>query len=129
LFCKILTTTRRFSACPSAVFIVTYPRLAAGSALSRTAGPCSAAPSSETPSIPPDVGLQTNLRALGVTLVRDSRPNRFYPIKGTAIDFTGDFFANGLGSKYSFHSYNFTFNKYASLFCSVSRKNVPNIGD
>jgi outer membrane protein assembly factor BamA len=31
------------------------------------------------------------------------------------IDFTGDFFANGLGSKYSFHSHKFTFNKYVSL--------------
>ena len=31
------------------------------------------------------------------------------------VDFTGDFFADGLGSKYSFQSYNFTFNKYVSL--------------
>jgi hypothetical protein len=71
--------------------------------------------SGETAPIPPDTGLNTNLRALGVTLVRDSRPNRFYPNKGSVIDFTGDFFAEGLGSKYSFQSYNFTFNKYASL--------------
>jgi hypothetical protein len=71
--------------------------------------------SGETPPIPPNIGLQTSLRALGVTLVRDSRPNRFYPVKGSVIDFTGDFFADGLGSKYSFQSYNFTFNKYASL--------------
>jgi hypothetical protein len=33
--------------------------------------------SGETAPIPPDTGLNTNLRALGVTLVRDSRPNRF----------------------------------------------------
>ena len=71
--------------------------------------------SGETPPIPSDTGLHTNLRALGVTLVRDSRPNRFYPSKGSVIDFTGDFFANSLGSKYSFQSYNFTFNKYISL--------------
>jgi Omp85 superfamily domain len=71
--------------------------------------------SGEVPAIPPDVGLHTNLRALGFEVVRDSRPNRFYPVKGSLTDFTGDFFANGLGSKYSFQSYKFTFNKYFSL--------------
>jgi hypothetical protein len=39
--------------------------------------------SRDTPSIPPDVGLHTNLRALGFEVLRDSRPNRFYPVKGT----------------------------------------------
>ena len=65
--------------------------------------------------IPPDVGLHTDLRALGMEVSRDSRPNRFYPLKGSVIDFTGDFFAHNLGSKYSFQSYKFTFNKYVSL--------------
>jgi len=69
----------------------------------------------ETPPIPADTGLDTQLRALGVTLTRDSRPNRFYPVEGSLIDFTGDFYANSLGSKYSFQSYNLTFNKYFSL--------------
>ncbi len=69
----------------------------------------------ETPPIPPDVGLHTDLRALGMEIWRDSRPNRFYPLKGSVIDFTGDFFAHDLGSKYSFQSYKFTFNKYWSL--------------
>ncbi len=64
---------------------------------------------------PPDVGLRTNLRALGFCLQRDTRPNRFYPTTGTFLDFTADFFSEGLGSKYSFQSYKFTFNKYASL--------------
>jgi Omp85 superfamily domain len=68
-----------------------------------------------TPPIPPDVGLSTNLRALGVELSRDSRKNRFYPLQGSVVDFTGDFFANALGSKYSFQSYKFTFNKFASF--------------
>jgi len=67
------------------------------------------------PAIPPDVGIHTNLRALGFEVVRDSRPNRFYPLKGSLIDFTGDFFGKDLGSKYSFQSYKFTFNKYSSL--------------
>jgi len=71
--------------------------------------------SGKTPPIPPDVGLNTDLRALGMEIWRDSRPNRFYPLKGSVIDFTGDFFAHNLGSKYSFQSYKFTFNKYWSL--------------
>jgi len=71
--------------------------------------------SGDTPPIPPDVGLNTNLRALGMEVVRDTRPNRFYPVKGSLADFTGDFFAHSLGSKYSFQSYKVTFNKYWSL--------------
>ena len=71
--------------------------------------------SEQTPPIPPDVGLHTDLRALGMEVWRDSRPNRFYPLKGSVVDFTGDFFAHDLGSKYSFQSYKFTFNKYTSL--------------
>ena len=51
----------------------------------------------------------------GIEVWRDSRPNRFYPLNGGVIDFTGDFFAHDLGSKYSFQSYRFTFNKYLSL--------------
>jgi hypothetical protein len=69
----------------------------------------------EPPPIPPDTGLKTNLRAIGLEVLRDSRPNRFYPTKGTLIDFTADFFSQGLGSKYSFQTYGFTFNKYWSL--------------
>ena len=67
----------------------------------------------QTPPIPPGVGLETNLRSIGVEALRDSRPNRFYPTKGMLLDFTGDFFSQGLGSKYSFQTYKFTFNKYA----------------
>ena len=64
---------------------------------------------------PPNLGLETSLRALGAHLQRDSRPNRFYPRNGMLLDFTADFFSEGLGSKYSFQSYRFNFNKYASL--------------
>ena len=64
---------------------------------------------------PPDVGLRTSLRSLGFRLQRDTRPNRFYPTTGTFLDFTADFFSQGLGSKYSYQSYKFTFNKFASL--------------
>ena len=44
-----------------------------------------------------------------------TRPSRFYPTTGTVSEFTSDFFANGLGSKYSFQSYRAMFNKYGSL--------------
>ena len=64
---------------------------------------------------PPDVGLQTRLTALGFHINRDTRPNRFYPEKGTLFDFTSMFFSDALGSKYSFESYRFTFNYYRSL--------------
>jgi len=70
---------------------------------------------SDTIPPPPDVGLQTNLRSLGAHLQRDTRPNRFYPRTGMLLSFTADFFAKGLGSKYSFQSYRFSFSKFASL--------------
>ena len=64
--------------------------------------------------LPPDVGLDTNLTAVGFRLNRDTRPNRFYPSGGTFLDLTADFFSQGLGSKYSFQSYKLNFNKYWS---------------
>ena len=68
-----------------------------------------------TEQLPPDLGLHTTLTAIGVPLKRDTRPNRFYPTNGSSLDFTADFFAQGLGSKYSFQSYEFAFNKYFGL--------------
>jgi hypothetical protein len=65
--------------------------------------------------IPPDVGLHTNLTALGVRLLRDTSPNRFYPTSGSYFSFTSDFFSQSLGSKYSFRSYKTRFDKYWSL--------------
>ena len=67
------------------------------------------------PDPPPDIGLHTSLRALGVRLNRETTPNRFYPTSGTLLDFTSDFFSEALGSKYSFQAYRITFNKYGSL--------------
>jgi outer membrane protein assembly factor BamA len=65
--------------------------------------------------IPPDIGVHTALTAIGAELSRDTSPNRFYPTSGTNFAFSADFFAQGLGSKYSFQSYKTTFSKYASL--------------
>jgi hypothetical protein len=65
--------------------------------------------------IPPDVGIETTLTAVGAQLTRDTVPNRFYPTSGTFFTFTSDFFSEALGSKYSFQSYKTTFNKYGSL--------------
>jgi len=67
------------------------------------------------PPIPPDVGLHSNLTALGIRVVRDTRPNHFYPTAGTKLEFTSNFYAKALGSKYSYQSYQFRFNKYWSL--------------
>ncbi len=64
---------------------------------------------------PADVGLETKLTSLGARLLRDTRPNHFYPTTGMLLDFTSDFFAQALGSKYSFQSYRVTFNKYGSI--------------
>lgn len=67
------------------------------------------------PPIPPDVGIQTALRSLGVRIVRDTRPNHFYPLSGSKLEFTGDFFSQALGSKYSFQHYILTWDQYFSL--------------
>src|SRR5246127_2078575 len=64
---------------------------------------------------PPDLGIHTTLRALGLRLNRETSPNRFYPTSGTLLDFASDFFSQALGSKYSFQAYRFMFNKYGSL--------------
>jgi outer membrane protein assembly factor BamA len=64
---------------------------------------------------PPDIGIQTRLTAVGFHANRDTRPNRFYPEKGTLFDLTSMFFSDALGSKYSFESYRFTFSYYHSL--------------
>jgi hypothetical protein len=69
----------------------------------------------ELPNLPSDVGLHTVMRALGLRMIRDTRPNQFFPTAGEKIEFTGDFFMQSLGSKYSFQAYRFTFNKYKSL--------------
>jgi len=64
---------------------------------------------------PPDLGLHTALRALGLRLNRETTDNRFHPTSGTLLDFTSDFFSEALGSKYTFQAYRFTFNKYGSI--------------
>jgi hypothetical protein len=64
---------------------------------------------------PPEIGLHTNVTAIGARLTRDTRPNHFYPVSGTFFTFTSDFFSQELGSKYSFQSYRTAFDKYWSL--------------
>jgi hypothetical protein len=74
-------------------------------------------PTSDTSAVtdPPDLGLHTALRALGLRLNRETTANRFYPTSGTLLDFTSDFFSEALGSKYTFQAYRFTFNKYGKI--------------
>lgn len=79
----------------------------------------------------PEPYLNTNVKAFGARLLRDSRPNRFYPTAGTLFDFRSNFFyvspnagivsittgsSQSLkGNDFSFQSYRLTFNKYDSL--------------
>ena len=65
--------------------------------------------------LPPDLGIQTTLTAIGARLTRDTSLNRFYPVSGTFFSFTSDFFSQTLGSKYSFQSYRTSFSKYWGL--------------
>jgi hypothetical protein len=74
--------------------------------------------------------LAGHAKALGLRLLRDTRPNRFYATGGTLTDFSANFFGissnlqvagGGFPSQqvrskhYSFQTYRFTFNKYESL--------------
>jgi Omp85 superfamily domain len=68
----------------------------------------------DTP-IPPDLGAQTTIRSIGLHVKRDTRPDHFYPVKGTLTDFTADFAMQAIGSKYTFQSYKLTFNKYVTV--------------
>jgi hypothetical protein len=67
------------------------------------------------PPLPPGFGIENEMRALGLRMIRDTRPNQFFPTAGEKLEFTADFFMQSLGSKYSFQSYRLTFNKYRSL--------------
>jgi hypothetical protein len=73
--------------------------------------------------------LNTSPHAGGVRLLRDTRPNRFYPTAGTLFDFSTNFFSasstlgttSGLAPNlapsktYTYQTYRIIFNKYASL--------------
>jgi hypothetical protein len=72
-------------------------------------------PNESNQPLPPDVGLHTQLTAIGFRLTRDTSPNRFYPTQGTYFVFTSDFYSPDWGSKYSFQSYKGSFDKYWSL--------------
>jgi len=70
---------------------------------------------SNIPPLPPDAGINTALIALGFRVVRDTRPNHFYPVAGSKLEFTADFFSQALGSKYSFQHYKLNYDKFWSL--------------
>jgi len=71
--------------------------------------------SGKTPPLPSDLGIHTTLRALGIRVVRDTRPDHFYPVTGSKVEFTADFFSEALGSKYTFQRYKFNYDKFVSL--------------
>jgi outer membrane protein assembly factor BamA len=53
--------------------------------------------------------------ALGLRVLRETRDSTFYPTRGGQLDLVGDFFAQSLGSKFSYQSYSFSFNRFSSL--------------
>ena len=77
----------------------------------------------------PQAALNTSPDAVGVRLLRDTRPNRFYPTAGTLFDTSVNFFSANQnlgttsevtpnparGKVYTFQTYRIIFNKYASL--------------
>jgi Omp85 superfamily domain len=63
----------------------------------------------------PDAVLESKTAALGPQLMRDRRDSPFYPRKGSVFKAGADFFAKGLGSKFSYQAYQVAFNKYATL--------------
>ena len=87
------------------------PRLTTGSSFI-TVGKLS---NPDIPPIPPDVGLHTNLRAIGVRTVRDTRPNHFFPTSGSKFEFTADFYAQAIGSKQTFQQYKLHFDQYLTV--------------
>jgi hypothetical protein len=66
------------------------------------------------PGLPPlDVGF--NLRTMGLKIERNTTTNHFYPVSGTSTEFSVDFFADALGSTFTFQTYNLALNAYRSL--------------
>jgi hypothetical protein len=83
----------------------------------------------------PPIDLQAVSAALGFHVQRDKRDSTFYPTKGSLFDFTGDFFANGLGSRRQYQTYRVSYNgfytlapkqilAYRGMICSANQ-NVP----
>jgi outer membrane protein assembly factor BamA len=61
------------------------------------------------------VELKSTASSMGVHIQHDLRDSQFYPAKGTLIDIVGDFFQGNFGSDFSYQSYTFAFNKFASI--------------
>jgi hypothetical protein len=61
------------------------------------------------------VELKSTTSSLGVHIQHDLRDSQFYPTRGTLIDIVGDFFQGNFGSDFSYQSYTFAFNKFASI--------------
>jgi hypothetical protein len=66
------------------------------------------------PDLPP-LGIDFDMRSIGFKLERDTTPNRFYPVKGSTLQFNADFFSTGLGGSFTFQTYRLKFNAYHSF--------------
>jgi outer membrane protein assembly factor BamA len=63
----------------------------------------------------PETVRQSKTAALGPQLMRDRRDSLFYSRNGSVFKVGADLFSKGLGSKFSYQSYQVAFNKYTSL--------------
>ena len=66
------------------------------------------------PNLPP-LHVSFIMRAIGLKVERDTTPNRFYPVKGSEINFSADFFSQDLGGTFSFQTYRFAYDKFHSF--------------
>ena len=63
----------------------------------------------------PDIDRKSNSVALGFHVQRDRRDSTFYPIKGTLIDFSGDFFDQAWGSRREYQTYKVAYNGFRQI--------------
>jgi len=65
--------------------------------------------------MPPPKALDADIAALGLHIQRDSRDSQYYPLEGSLLDFTVNFFNEDFGGDYNYRQSKFGFNKYVAL--------------
>ena len=63
----------------------------------------------------PAIDFKSTTAAVGFRVQRDTTDGSFYPRKGAIFNFTGDFFAQTLGSNRTYQSYKTSYNGYHSV--------------
>lgn len=63
----------------------------------------------------PPIDIKSTTASLGFRVQRDTTSGSFYPRKGAIYSFTGDFFAQPLGSNRTYQTYKAAYNRYQSV--------------